>query len=110
MRARAKLQKKWRAQTKQVTMVLHMQSRRPHPKKPHLLQRCDIGVFTGIPFYVAGATSVQPLCSLWKRSLSRGCTRLHTSCTSYLSRTRRGNGGRRQQKGCAAVQEVWPFA
>ena len=56
MRARTKIQKKWRAQTKQVTMVLHMCMRRPHPKKPRPLQRCDTVVFTRIPCYVACAT------------------------------------------------------
>ena len=82
---------------KKVTMVLHMQMRQPHPKQTHPLQRCDTVVFTRIPCYVACATSVQPLCNLCKRSLSRGCTHLHTGCTSYLHRTRRGNGGRRQR-------------
>ena len=88
MRARTKIQKRWRAQMKQVTMVLHMQMTRPHPKKPHPLQSCDRVVFTCIPCYVACATSLQPLCNLCKRSLSRGCTHLHTGCTSYLRRKR----------------------
>ena len=85
--------KQRRAQTKQVTMALHMQTRRPHPKRPHPLQRCDTVGFTRIPCYAACATSVQRLCNLCKHSPSRGCTHLHTGCTSYLRRMWRGNGG-----------------
>ena len=95
VRARTKIQKKWTAQTKEAIMVLHMQRSRLHPKKPHPLQRCDTLVFTRIPCCVVCATSVQPLCNLCKRSPSRGCNHLHTGCTSYLRRTRRGSGGRR---------------
>ena len=95
MGARSKIQKKGRAQTKQVTMANHMQMSRPHPKRPHPSQRCDTVLLTRIPCCVACATSVQPLCNLCKHSLSRGCTHLHTGCTSYLRRTSRGNLGSR---------------
>ena len=104
MRAQTKIQKKRRAQMKQVTMAHHMQMSRPHPKRPHLPRRCDKVVFPRIPCYVACATSVQPLCNLCKHSLSRGCTHLHSGCTSYLRRTSRGNGGSWPQTG------VWRHA
>ena len=65
------------------------------PKKPHPLQRCDTVVFIRIPCYVVCGTTVQPFCNVCKWSLSRGCTQLHTGCTTYLRRTRRGNGRRR---------------
>ena len=80
---------------KQVAMAHRMQMSRPHPKRPHPPRSRDTVVFTRIPCYMACATSVQPLCNLCKHSLLRGCTHLHTGCTSYLHRTSRGNGGRR---------------
>ena len=46
IRAQTKIQKKKRAQTKHVTMAHHMQLSRPHPKKSHLLPRCDSVMFT----------------------------------------------------------------
>ena len=95
MTTRTEIQKKRRAQTKQVTMAHRMQTSRPHPEGPHPPRRFDTVVFTRIPCHVACASSVQPLCNLCKHSLSRGCTYLHTGCTSYLRRTSRGNGGKR---------------
>ena len=81
-------------------MVLSMQMSRPHPKKPHPLQRCDTVVFTRILCYVACAPIVQPLCNWCKQSHSSSCTHLHTGCTSYLRRTRRGKAGRRHAEAC----------
>ena len=46
MRARTRIQKKRRAETKQLTMAHHMQMSRPHQKKPHPPPRCDTIVFT----------------------------------------------------------------
>ena len=83
---------------KQLTMAHRMLMRRPHPNRPNPPRRCDTVVFTRIPCYVACATSVRPLCNFCKHSLSRGCTHLHTGCTSYLRRTSRGNGGRRPRR------------
>ena len=59
MRGGTRIQKKRRAQTKDVTMAHHMQMSQPHLKKPHRPPRCDTVVFTRIPCYVACAIFFQ---------------------------------------------------
>ena len=47
---------------------------------------------------------------LCKRSLSCGCTHLHTGCTSYLRSTRQATAEEVRGQACGSVKEIWRSA